>query len=131
MTWKKRISKIKPASLLLMAGFYAFAGYNHFRDPDFYYPLIPEYLHDFSYEINWLSGVIEIGLGIGILLKPTRKWAAFGIIAMLVAFIPSHIYFIQVGGCMHDGLCVPAWVAWARLILIHPLLILWAWWHRE
>lgn len=131
MSNQQRLQKVKTLSLLAMAGFYLFAGFNHFRDPDFYYLLIPEYLRDFSYQINWLSGVIEMVFGLGLLLKPGRKWAAYGIILMLLAFIPSHVYFIEEGGCMSDSLCLPAWIAWVRLIVVHPILILWAWWHRS
>ena len=117
-------------SFILLVGFYLFAGFNHFRDPEFYYPLIPSYL-GYEYEINILAGVIEIALGLGLLYPTKRKLAAIGIILMLLAFLPSHIYFIELGGCVSDGLCVPAWVAWVRLIVIHPLLMLWAWGHRK
>lgn len=120
----------KRISLYLQAAFYVFAGSNHFVDPAFYYDLIPTYF-SFPVEINWISGVLEILFGIGLILNPTRKFAAFSIIAMLVAFIPSHVYFIQIGGCVEGGLCAPLWVGWIRLILIHPLLIFWAWNHRN
>ncbi|MEM9918721.1 MAG: hypothetical protein AAF990_11530, partial [Bacteroidota bacterium] len=60
----------------------------------------------------------------------SRRWAAFGLIAMLIAFVPSHIHFIQIGSCVEGGLCTPPWVAWLRLLLIHPLLIWWAWANR-
>jgi len=113
-------------SLYLQAFFYCFAGVNHFINPDFYFPLIPEYLSAIAVEINFLSGVIEVAFGLGLLLQKTRKWVAIGIVLMLVAFIPSHVYFIQVGGCIEDGLCAPMWVGWIRLVLIHPLLIWWA-----
>lgn len=131
MADQQRIQKVKRISLWLMAGFYLFAGFNHFRDASFYFPLIPEYLQDYSHQINLLSGGIEMAFGLGILLAPTRNWAAYGIMLMLLAFIPSHVYFIKEGGCMSESLCIPAWVAWVRLIVIHPMLILWAWWHRN
>ena len=110
---------------ILLSLFYIAAGLNHFRDPEFYMPLIPEYF-PFPQQINIVSGVVEILLGILIIPVKTRKFAAFAIILMLLAFIPSHIYFIQVDGCA-GKLCVPLWVAWVRLIIIHPLLLLWAW----
>jgi uncharacterized membrane protein len=77
--------------------------------------------------INYTSGIFEIILAIGVAIPKTRLLAVKGIILMLIAFIPSHIYFITEGGCMSDSLCVPIWVAWVRLIIIHPLLIYWAW----
>ncbi|MFY0591983.1 hypothetical protein [Roseivirga sp.] len=123
-------SRLKSVSLLIIVGFYLFAGANHFIDPDFYYPLIPAYL-PWVKPINVISGVAEIALAFGLLYKPTRRISSVLIILMLIAFIPAHIYFIQLGGCVHEGLCVAAWVAWARLLVIHPILIAWVWWHRE
>ncbi len=113
-----------------MAGFYFAGGINHFRNPDFYLPLIPDYL-PWHWWINAVAGIAEVALGIGLLLKPTRRYAAYAVIFMLILFIPSHVYFIQIGGCIEGGLCAPLWVGWVRLVVIHPLLILWAWYHRK
>jgi uncharacterized membrane protein len=121
--------RIKSISLFLLIGFFTFAGINHFITPEFYYPLIPPYLV-YVEAINMLSGALEILLGIGLLFKSTRKYSAYLMIVLLIAFIPSHIHFIQLGGCIPDGLCVPLWVAWMRLLLIHPLFMLWVWFHR-
>jgi len=109
----------------LLGIFFILAGRNHFANTEFYIPLIPDYL-PFPVLINNVSGIFEILLGLGILFKKYSKIAAWGIIVLLVLFIPSHIYFIQIGACVEDGLCVPKWVAWIRLLLIHPILIFWA-----
>jgi uncharacterized membrane protein len=107
--------------------FYLVAGINHFLTPDFYLPLIPPFFSS-PEAINVLAGVAELLLGVGVLYFPTRKRAAWGIVVLLVCFIPSHVYFIQVGSCIPEGLCVPAWIGWMRLLLIHPVLIYWAVW---
>jgi uncharacterized membrane protein len=112
-----------------MALFYLAAGVNHFWHPEFYLPLIPPYF-PWPEAINILSGIAEIILALGLFSPRLRPYAAWGIIALLVAFIPSHVYFVQIDGCIPDGLCTPLWVAWLRLLLIHPLLMLWAWWGR-
>ena len=119
---------LRPRKLgkLIQAGFYLIGGLNHFIIPEFYLDLIPRYLVFYD-EINILAGLVEVIFGIGLVFKPTRKYAAIGIIMMLIAFIPSHVYFIQIGGCVADGLCAPVWVGWVRLVIVHPLLILWAW----
>lgn len=117
---------VKKLSLWLQAAFYILGGINHFLNPEFYLDLIPRYLIYFD-EINILAGIAEVVLGLGIIYKPTRQYAAIGIILMLIAFIPSHVYFIQIGGCLENGLCAPIWVGWVRLILIHPILMIWAW----
>ena len=113
------------ANIYLLGGFYVLAGLNHFIHPEFYYDLIPDYFLLIE-EINFLSGLTEIALGLAIFNRKTRKYAAYGIVLLLLLFIPSHIYFIQIGGCVEGGLCVAPWIAWVRLLLIHPLLMLWA-----
>ncbi|NVJ86172.1 MAG: hypothetical protein HWE15_07685 [Algoriphagus sp.] len=122
--------KLIRMGLYLMAGFYLIGGLNHFLNPSFYLPLIPEYFPEKEF-INYLAGIFEISFSICLLLKRFRKIASYGIIAMLIAFIPSHIYFIQINACVPDGLCTPLWVAWVRLLIIHPLLMMWAWIYRD
>ncbi len=117
-------------SVYFLALFYMLAGVNHFWHPDFYYPLIPDYLPNHQF-INMVSGVAEIVFGIGILFPATRFISCTAIIMLLILFIPSHIYFIQLGGCVSEGICVPAWVAWVRLIVVHPLLVYWAYSDRN
>lgn len=116
---------MKQLIILLLGVFYLFAGFNHFWHPHFYYPLIPDYLpqHEF---LNYASGVLEMLLGAGVLYKHTRKISCYSILVLLLLFIPSHIWFIQKGGCMSESLCVPVWIAWVRLLAIHPLLMYWA-----
>ncbi len=119
-------SKIRYWGRILLVVAYFGAGINHFVNPEFYIPLIPDYFPNKPL-INWLSGVAEVLGAIGVLIPVTRRIAVWGLIAMLLAFIPAHVYFIQLGGCVPGGLCTPMWVAWVRLVVIHPLLIWWAW----
>lgn len=121
---------MKKVSFNLLWAFFVFAGLNHFLSPDFYYPLIPPYL-PFPKVINVLAGILEVMFGLALLWKKVRNDAAYALIVLLILFIPSHVYFIQLGGCVENGLCVPAWVAWLRLIIIHPLLMVWVWRHRK
>lgn len=123
-------AKIKYFGLITLIGFYLFAGINHFISPEFYLPLIPPYLpnHDL---INILAGIAEIILAVGMFFPATRRISAYGIIAMLIAFIPSHWYMIQLDSCITDDFCFDPIVGWVRLVVIHPILILWAWWLRS
>jgi uncharacterized membrane protein len=50
---------------------------------------------------------------------------------LLIAFIPTHIYMIQKGGCMSPEVCIPAWVAWLRLFPMQFVLMYWAWSNRK
>lgn len=117
-------------SKVAMILFYLAAGINHFINPEFYLPLIPDYL-PYHELINLVSGYIEIVLAAALLFNKTQRIASFAIIAMLLAFIPSHIYFIQINSCIPGGLCVATWIGWIRLVIVHPLLVYWAWSNRK
>lgn len=120
---------LKKISLLLLILLYVGAGINHFWHSAFYLSIIPPYLPH-PYLINIVAGTSEFVLGIFLIFPSTRKAAACLIIAMLIAFIPVHIYMIKKAGCMNEIVCIPLWKAWLRLAL-QPVLILWAWWHRR
>jgi uncharacterized membrane protein len=117
---------IKKISLYVLAMFYIVAGINHFVNPGFYFSLIPEYFVYLEL-INYLSGIAEVVLGIGLLFNQTRRISSYLIVLLLLAFIPSHVYFIQIGSCVDGGLCIPEWGSWLRLVAVHPFLIWWAW----
>tara|TARA_R110002020_G_scaffold423679_1_gene632707 strand:+ start:396 stop:743 length:348 start_codon:yes stop_codon:yes gene_type:complete len=108
-----------------MATLYILAGLNHFFRPESYLPLFPPYFpaHEL---LNVLAGIAEVILGFGLYFRKSRLWSAWGIILMLIAFLPIHIYFIQVDSCIEDSICLPEWTGWFRLLFIHPLLFGWA-----
>ena len=120
----------KKISLVLLIVLYAVAGVNHFIHPAGYYSIIPRYLPS-PYLINILAGIAELLAAVLLLFKTTRKWGAYFVIVMLIAFIPAHIYMIQKGGCMGKEICIPLWGAWLRLVPLQFILIAWAWWHRK
>ncbi len=123
-------SLAKNIGLYAMALFYTAAGINHFINPDGYISLIPPYFP--APEVcNVLAGIAEMVFGIGLLFRNLRIWSAWGIVCMLVVFIPVHVYFVQLGSCIPEALCVPAWIGWVRLIVLQPLLVLWAWTYTQ
>ena len=71
---------------------------------------------------NILTGIVELGLGIGLLFKKYRKQAAFGVFLLMIAFLPLH--FIDV---FKDHPAIGSkTVAMIRLPL-QFVLIYWAW----
>ncbi len=118
---------LKQFALVIQIILYLAAGFNHFRKPAMYEGIIPPYIPWHS-TINMISGVAEILLAIGLMFEATRLYASYGIIIMLVLFIPVHIYFVQMNSYIPGVMRFPQWVGWLRLIVIHPLLIAWAWW---
>ena len=115
----------KKISLYFMIIFYLLSGLNHFRSPENYMSIIPAYLGNASL-INTVAGIAELLLAILLIFKPTRYIAALGIILMLLAFLPTHVYMLQYHICV-GKLCAPDWLLWLRLFVMQPLLIVWAW----
>ena len=121
MSWPKRIL------LWLMGGFYVFGGVLHLVRPDYYRPMMPPYLpaHDF---LIWLSGVAELVLGLLVIDSVVRVYAAWGLIALLIAVFPANLHI-----ALND---VPVFGAaegagafnWVRLPF-QALFIAWAWWY--
>ncbi len=70
-----------------------------------------------------ISGMAEIAGGAGILWPPTRKPAALGLIALLIAVFPANVYAV-LHGMEVGGRPILPWILWARLPL-QPLLIAW------
>ncbi|MGC4101007.1 DoxX family protein [Ferruginibacter sp.] len=116
----------KKISYILIPLLYIAAGINHFRKPEGYYQIIPAYLPN-PVLINVAAGIAEIVLGLLFLFPKTRTLAAYGIIVLLIAFIPAHIVMIQNGFCFSNGWCLPVWATWVRLFPLQFLLMYWAW----
>jgi uncharacterized membrane protein len=125
------IKIIKQILFFFLIVFYLFAGYNHFATPSFYIPIIPPYLATWAKEINIVSGIAEILLALLLIPKTTRPFAVKGIIIMLIAFIPSHIYFIQKGSFTLGSITITPTLSYIRLLIGQPILILWVWWSSK
>lgn len=93
----------------------------HFLRPDIFGRIVPPALPA-PRLLVLLSGAAEVAGGLGLLLPATRRWAAWGLLTLLVAVFPANVYMLQI----HAQLHIPAWVLYARLPL-QPLL-LWAVW---
>ena len=100
---------------------YILAGLNHFRNPRLYLKIIPHYLPNHNL-LNKLSGLAEILLGTLVCLSFTSNYAAWGIIALLIAVFPANIYMFQNDKA---ALGLPKWIRLLRLPL-QLALIYWA-----
>lgn len=109
-----------PWHLYFMAFIYFFAGLNHFRNPKIYLKIMPPYV-PYPKQMNYWSGLAEIVLAIGLCFFATSVIAAWGIIALLVAIYPVHLYMLNTK--VNFGL--PRWVLILRIPL-QLLLIFWA-----
>ncbi len=75
---------------LLAIGF-VLAGIYHFLNPTFYLKMMPPVLPAPLFLI-YLSGVFEIALGILLLISKFTHFAAWGLIALLIAVFPANVY---------------------------------------
>jgi uncharacterized membrane protein len=122
------MSTLKKISLIVLIIGYTAAGINHFRISAFYISIIPSYL-PYPEILNIVAGIFEILFALMLIYKPTRKIAAWGIIALLIAFLPVHIAMLSGHSMLNGKPVLPVW-AWVRLFF-QPVLIAWAWWHTK
>jgi uncharacterized membrane protein len=116
------ISRTRTISRWVATVFMVAAGINHFASPEPYVGMVPAQLPA-PWALVYVSGVAEILGGLGLILPATRRLAAWGLIALLVAVFPANLNMAMNHlplGARH----VPAWALWARL----PLQLVFIWW---
>ena len=109
-----------------MSGLYVLAGIAHWVFPKIYLSILPAWVPWKRFAV-WASGLLEIALGAALLLPASRELALYGIMGMLVAFLPVHTHMIT---NPRAGKGIPNWVLWLRIPL-QGLLIAWAWAYLE
>ncbi|MBE7688629.1 hypothetical protein [Tenacibaculum finnmarkense] len=77
---------------IILAVFMIFGGVQHFIKPTFYLAFVPTFL-PFPIMIIYLSGILEIGLGILLFLNTKyAKLGALGVFYLMLLFLPVHIW---------------------------------------
>ena len=76
---------------IVFAIFMVYAGVQHFLKPAFYIPFVPSFL-PFAMAIIYLSGIMEIILGLMLILPKYRRIGALGILILMLAFLPIHFW---------------------------------------
>ncbi len=125
--------RLKRPLLYVMGALYFVAGSLHFVYPAAYAQIIPPALPQ-PLALVYLSGIAEIGLGVGVLVPRTRRLAAWGLIGLLLAIFPANVYMATSGVVITAG---PDWLGdpstaarWARLPF-QAVFVLWAWWYTR
>ena len=114
IVWKSTIRGV-------MAVFFAGVGIHHFTHPEPYLAIMPPYL-PLHLELVYASGFFEVLGGVGLLVPHTRKWAAWGLIALLIAVFPANIHML-VNDVYLPDMPKERWILWARM----PLQFLFGW----
>lgn len=108
-----------PWHLYLLAALFILAGLNHFRMPRLYLKITPPFVLFPSF-INYFVGFLEMALGILLLISTYTKFAAWGLILLLIAIFPANVYMYQ---NEKAALGLPKWVRMVRLPLQFGLIL--------
>ena len=107
----------------MLAAFFIGSGVNHFVMPRAYQQIVPPRMRDDAKRLVDVSGVAEVGGGVGVLLPWTRRPAGLGLIALLAAVFPANLYMARTPERFNR---IPRWALYGRLPL-QPLMMWWAW----
>ena len=82
---------VKAVVRVLFAAFFVIAGVTHFTNREFFVSIVPPYL-PWPEMLVYVSGVVEIVLGVLLLVPSMTRLAAWGQIALLIAVFPANIH---------------------------------------
>ena len=111
-----------------MSLLYIIIGINHFTNPALFTAIVPPFLI-YKDEIVYLSGLIEIIMGILLLIKKTRTIGSWGVILLLICVFPANVYLYN-SEIAREALHISKNQALIRLPFQIPLIIL-AYWHSK
>ena len=114
----------RPVSRLLTAALFVFAGSKHFTNAKFFREIVPPGFPSPALLVA-ISGVCEIAGGLGLLIRPLRRAAGWGLIALLIAVFPANVYMAQHPDRIVD-LHAAHWLLWVRLP-VQGIFIFWVW----
>ncbi len=118
-------NRVKSISCWVAGLLFILAGANHFRSPQFYLQIMPDYI-PWHLPLVYISGLAEMVGGAGLLIRKTRHAASWFLILLLVAVFPANVDS-ALNGSQFQGREVAAWILWARLPL-QGVLIAWIHW---
>lgn len=75
-----------------LALFITYAGIQHFVNPDFFAKVVPPFLMDFAMPIVYISGIIEIVVGLMLFTKKYQRIGALSFMWLMIFFLPLHIW---------------------------------------
>ncbi len=129
-TQRYELSRVKAPLVYVMGTIYVIAGVSHFVVPDLFAQIVPPQLPAPT-ALVYLSGVAEVGFGIGVLMSRTRRIAAWGLVGLLLAVFPANVYMATSGVVIQGAPAViaePGPGRWVRLPF-QVVLIAWALWY--
>ena len=110
-----------PLAAVVTGAAFTAVGVLHFVAPAAFQSIVPPWVPHPAAAVA-VSGIAEIAGGLGLLSPRTRRAAAYGLLALLVAVYPANVHM----ALNAERYGIPAWVLFARLPL-QPLLALLVW----
>jgi uncharacterized membrane protein len=109
-----------------LAAFIGTAGVLHFVKPDFFDPIVPDWVPGDPRTTTYASGVAELASAVLVANPRTRRLGAWCCFLTFLGVYPANIQAALDGGTPgQDGFAGSAAAAWIRLPLQIPML-LWA-----
>jgi len=119
------LSSRKDRAAAAMGAAFVIAGVMHWINPARFVPMMPPWL-PWHIALIYVSGGLEIAGGAGLAARRTRRFAAYGLSALLLAVFPANIHMAVSGGSV-EGLPEAGWYYWVRLPF-QFVYIAWALW---
>lgn len=121
-------SLLKHLLRIVLAVFMVTAGVLHFLAPEPFISIVPGFL-PFPAALVYISGVLEIALGVGLMVPRLRTLSAWGLIALFIAVYPANINMaltpVEMGG-------IPdVWWVHAIRLPLQFVLMAWAYWYTK
>jgi len=110
------------AGLVFVFLWFLIGGIAHFAATDLEMRIVPPWI-PWPRTVVLISGALELAGAAGLLWRPTRRLAGWGLFALTLAVTPANIYMLQ----QADQFPVPYWALLLRLPLQVALLAL-IWW---
>ena len=93
---------------VVFGGLYINVGVQHFTNTAWFEPIVPAILGDAAFWV-YVTGVIEIALGVGLIIPQTRRYAGLASAAFLVAVYWANLNMwvnnIAIGGKTYANIC--------------------------
>lgn len=86
------MSKVWLVLKYLLALFLIYAGVQHFLAPDFFMKVIPPFLSSIGLPIVYISGIIEVAIGIAMLTNKYQVQGTQAFFILMILFLPLHIW---------------------------------------
>jgi uncharacterized membrane protein len=116
------IPRGKLIGLAIVFLWFLIGGIAHFAAQNLEVSIVPPYIPSPRAAVV-VSGVFELLGALGLLYRPTRRAAGWGLCALTIAVTPVHIYMLE----RPELFAVPYWALVLRLPLQAVLLALIAW----